>query len=272
MKLIDVHNHSSYSFDGDCSIEKMCEAAKKYELYAFAITDHADVNSKIDGFNGNNISMSIRDTNNLKGKFGDLKILSGFELGQALQNQSKTNELLSLNDVDFVIGSLHNADNEEDFYFMDFEKLSIEEVARNIDKYYKEIYEMVKVCDFDVLGHITYPFRYIYEAKSKNVNINIPIELYDEMIFEILKKTIEVSKGIEINTSGLRQKIGETMPGMKYAKMYHQLGGEIISIGSDSHNIATVGHGIKDAYVALKNIGFKYVTYFENRKPVMIQI
>ena len=79
-------------------------------------------------------------------------------------------------------------------------------------------------------------------------------------------------KALEINTSGLRQPIGKTMPTENYVRRFRELGGEFLTLGSDAHFTEHVGAGIDEGYAIAESCGFEYVTYFENRKPVQVKI
>ena len=80
-------------------------------------------------------------------------------------------------------------------------------------------------------------------------------------------------KGIEINTSGLRNpKIKETFPSLKYVKMFRELGGEIISIGSDAHTVEDLGTGTLEGIKLAEEAGFRYIAYFKERKPNFLKI
>ena len=92
------------------------------------------------------------------------------------------------------------------------------------------------------------------------------------MIADSLKTLIEKGKGIEINTSGLRQKYGDVFPSLKYVKLFRELGGEILSIGSDAHTVADLGSGITEGAKIALEAGFKYLCYFKERKPNFLKI
>ncbi|WMJ22618.1 histidinol-phosphatase HisJ family protein [Paludicola sp. MB14-C6] len=272
MKFIDCHNHSSYSFDAESSVYDMCLSAKRAGLTAFAITDHADVNVFEKYDIGNRIQNSLAEISNVKSQFSDMKIIAGIELGQPLQDTARANQLLSLEGLDFVIGSLHNLNKEKDFYYYDFKNASHEAIIDMLNRYYQELYDMAAHSDYDILGHITYPYRYYYQAKLTDCEIALPFESCKESITKILKEVIQRGKGIEINTSGLRQTMNKTMPSEDIIRLYRQLGGVYLSIGSDAHNANDVFKGIKDGHELAKRAGFQYVTYYENRKPVMLKI
>ena len=79
-------------------------------------------------------------------------------------------------------------------------------------------------------------------------------------------------KALEINTSGLRQPIGKTMPTEDFVRRFKELGGEYLTLGSDAHFTQHVGANIDEGYAIAERCGFEYVTYFENRKPVKVKI
>lgn len=272
MKLIDCHNHSKHSFDGAFSVIEMVSSAREKGISVYAITDHADTNFFKEHNLPSAIQNSIADINKLKNRFSDLKIIAGVELGQCLHDTKKAEIITSIDGLDFIIGSLHNVLGEKDFYHIDFKNESYDYIKDLLNRYFLELIEMAKCSDIDVLGHLTYPFRYIAKAMNNCKTLKIPLDIYDEQIYEVLKQTIESGKGIEINTSTFSSELGEPMPNEKYLKMYKQLGGEILSIGSDAHTIEKVGRNILEAHMMVQNIGFKYITYFENRKPIMIKL
>ena len=95
---------------------------------------------------------------------------------------------------------------------------------------------------------------------------------YKEIIQEILKEAIKRGIGIELNTSGFRNDVKEPYPSIDILKMYKNLGGEILTIGSDSHSIDFIGENFYDGVDILKSIGFKYIFKYEKRRPQGIEI
>ena len=115
---------------------------------------------------------------------------------------------------------------------------------------------------FCVYGHIDFISRYgIYKDNS------LKYRDYSDLIDEVLKTLINKNKGIEINTSGYRYKLNQTYPQYDILKRYKELGGEIITIGSDAHTPDYVGDHFEVAYEMLVKSGFKYITRFKNLKP-----
>ena len=135
-------------------------------------------------------------------------------------------------------------------------------------EYFESILENVNVFDnYDVYGHLDYVVRYSpYESR------HFDLKDYEDVIYEIMKSIIENGKGIEINTAGIRKNLGYSHPHKDILKMYKNLGGEIITIGSDAHACQHLGYKFEDVPELLKSTGFKYYTVFENRQPKFIYI
>ncbi len=118
-----------------------------------------------------------------------------------------------------------------------------------------------------VIGHIGYPARY-GDYDDNQMYYDESPELIDAM----LKKIIDKGFGIEINTSNFGRALDETMPPRSILQRYIQLGGEIITIGSDAHNITDIGKGYSRARDMLINFGVKYVCVFDKLKPEFIKL
>jgi len=146
-----------------------------------------------------------------------------------------------------------------------------EEFCRKlIDVYMDELIELSMVDCFDVMAHIGYPVRYTRKA---GINVDINVKTYGEKLAQVLKNLIERGKGIEINCSGFRNPlVGGTIPTLDVLKLYKDLGGEIITVGSDAHNIDQAGTGLREGFDILRDLGYKYVTVFEKRKPRFVEI
>ncbi|HCJ42353.1 MAG TPA: PHP domain-containing protein, partial [Ruminococcus sp.] len=170
--------------------------------------------------------------------------------------------------VDFIIGSVHQVIGEKDFYFIDYEKMSMNEIYSLLERYFTELHELCKTELFDVLGHITYCLRYM---KQRN-GIEADISRFDDIIADSFRTLAQNGKGIEINTSGLRQKYGQTFPTFESVKLYRQLGGEILTVGSDAHRTADLGKGIAEGIALAKAAGFDRVTYFKKHEPHFLKL
>ena len=98
------------------------------------------------------------------------------------------------------------------------------------------------------------------------------LSCFSDLIDELLRTMIDKGIGLELNTSGLRQSIAQTMPPIEYFKRYKELGGELVTIGSDAHNISFIGSGIEKGMQMLQEVGFDYFAFYRERQPRMIKI
>ena len=280
--LIDCHSHTYFSPDSSADPEQMVERAIELGLEAYAITDHCECNRwfGIDYYNaepnehdtydfGKDFERSLDCITKLKERYSDsINLICGVELGQAPQDFEIADKAVEDDRLDFVIGSIHELSNHPDFCFINYNSMLRRNIYIMLEDYFKEILKLCKWGKFDVLGHLTYTLRYI----KGDYGINVDHSIYDDLIAESFKVIIQNSKGIEVNTSGLRQKYGNSFPEYKYIKMYHDLGGEIISLGSDAHRVEDLGKGIEECKELVKKAGFKYLAYFKKHKPEFVRI
>lgn len=264
----DFHTHTAFSFDGDSTAEEMVLKAIELGMKNYAITDHVEANLFYDKEYGasESIAKAAEIIPALREKYADrISVSYGIELGQPVHDLSLSENILGKYDFDFVIGSCHNIRGYEDFYFLNYNELDYNFL---LDVYFEELLEMSEWGGFDVLGHLTYPLRYICGEYGKEVDMSA----YDGIIDEIFRALIKNGCGIEINTSGLRQKIGETMPPIKYIRRYRELGGKLLTIGSDAHRTDDLGKGIAEGIALAKEAGFSEIAVYKKRKPIMINI
>lgn len=257
--MFDYHMHSRVSFDGESDPTEMALAAKAAGLREICFTDHLDYSLRERhqdiSFTTDQYRSAYRGIS-----VPGLAIRNGVELGLTPWNTKEAAADAAAYPYDFIIGSIHHVD-ELDIYLPDF---WLDKSPREAERRYLEIMlECVKVHDnFDVLGHLTY----ISKSPSNPAPRIIPIADYREIVDEILRTLIRKGKGMEINTSGI-DKIGDFFPGAEYLLRFRELGGQIVTVGSDAHTPDRVGRQIPEALAVVKEI-FGYVCTFEGRKPV----
>lgn len=264
--LFDYHTHSTHSTDGHNNIFDLCHSAVKKGLREIAITDHFEPSP------GNEVYATYKPyaywielaiaSEIYKDK---LKVKLGIELGQPHHYLKASAEVLKSIPYDYVIGSAHKLKSGMDFSEFPYEQTTIEEVAQI---YLDELRNLITNADFDCIGHMDLIKRY-----SKSIYKNhVTLAVQHELLEQTFKLAIEKGRGIEINTSGLRQGIDETMPGFDVLKLYRELGGEILTLGSDAHFAFHVGDGLSYAIELARYAGFRYLTTFDKRCPKWINI
>ena len=267
--LSDFHIHTNFSSDCIVNPEEYIERAINLGMKEICFTDHVD----FDYPDENDKPMFKVDTdsyfktlNDLKEKYAEnIKIKIGIELGVNPSIYQKNTDYVTKYPFDFVIGSSHIVNGIDPYFPSYWENRPIDE---GIMDYYEAILQNVTFFnDYDVYGHLDYVRRYV---RDKSYVYN-DAKFYD-IIEMILKNIISKGHGIELNTRGLQEGFTPYIPTIAILERYKQLGGEIITIGSDSHKIRNLGYGFKTAKDILVNAGFKYYTSYEDRKPTFIPL
>ena len=257
--MFDYHMHSHVSFDGHDSGLAMALAAKAAGLKEICFTDHIDHDFDAEGHSMVFDPMVYAaEYDNLE--VDALKIRRGVEYGLKPYNRDTMQKDLQLRNFDFVLGSVHFV-NELDIYYPEFWRDKTVEQA--VQEFLKETLMCVQHHDdFDVLGHLSY----ICKARAHPDPKPLYLKDHREIADEILKILVQKGKGMEINTSGV-DRCGDFLPGEEFFRRFKELGGEIVTIGSDAHNTQRVGQYSDRACQMMKDI-FGYVCTFEGRKPI----
>ena len=266
----DYHVHSCKSFDADpgADILGICRASLELGLDEVALCEHYDVNWVAIGQNpevdfSDSRSQIEAAKTRLGGKGKNTRFLLGIELGQPHQCPEKAAEVLKKNDFDFVLCALHNAAGEQDFYYIDYENTSIPHLIGMFERYTEELCELANWGSFHALAHITYPVRYFFRH-----NIHIQMDKYDDLYLKLFRIIISRGIALELNASGLRKPINQPSPAYELMKLYKKAGGELVTVGSDAHNIADIFAKMPQACERLRELGFGYITAVENKKLV----
>lgn len=257
--MFDFHMHSKVSFDGHSTGREMAEAALAAGLKEICFTDHIDLDPLAEK------QIMIFDTAEYLAAYQDLEIPGlvirrGMEYGLLSDNQQMFREDLQRYPFDFVIGSVHFVEDVDPYFPTYWEGKDQVQAER---RYFEEILTCVQNHDdFDVLGHLTY----LGKTMSNPNKRPIPYSDYREMVDEILRTLARKGKGMEVNTSGM-DSCGAFLPTAEYLRRFKELGGQIVTVGSDAHNTQRVGQYCREAIEMVSDI-FGYVCTFAGRQPV----
>lgn len=262
--MIDYHIHSAVSGDCEVSMARMVKAAQNKGLREICFAEHLDLDfpSNIDFVV--NFDDYKKEFDAVKSKFPQMHIRKGIEAGLDMRTKDKLPSLLKGQDLDYVIGSLHIVFGQDPFYPEFWETFS---QKKAYEEYLRSSIECTAACDyFDVLGHLGYIAKFCpHEDKLMRYAD------FADAIDTLLNMLISKGKGLEVNTRGLSV-TSSTMPETHILERFFKLGGEIITIGSDAHTENTVGQDVNETLAKLKDIGFKYICAFDQRRPEFIPI
>ena len=269
----DYHVHSEYSDDSTYPLEQVIRDAIGMGMDEICITDHVDYGIKKDWDAGEEIAYrgsqplanvdyprymaALRD---MQSRYGDrIRIRVGLEFGIQTHTIPQFRALLTRYPLDFVILSIHQVENQE-FWTQEFQRGRTQQEYN--ERYYEELLAVVQQYQgYSVLGHLDLITRYDEQGVY-------PFERVRPLVEAILRRVIADGKGIEVNTSSHRYGLTDTTPSVAILQLYRELGGTILTIGSDSHAPAHLGTYIGEARALLRDLGFRQFCTFERMQPV----
>ncbi len=264
--MYDSHIHSKNSHDSKQSLDEICTTAIAKGLKAVSICDHADGGLSIQQNTIANIKNCIEDVKEARKKYGsELKVLQGVEIAEYLYDKENSDIVLGLCNYDVILGSVHTVlvDEFQDSYSrIDFsEKTPEDRINFLIKTYFGRMKDMVAKTDFDVLTHINCPFRYINGKYGRNIDVL----RFESDIREIFEMIIAKNIALEINTSGFSEDLQGLMPTPKLIEIYKNMGGKLLTLGSDAHASENIGKGFPQTKQMLMDMGFEGYCYYEKR-------
>ncbi len=263
----DIHVHSKYSTDSDTPMEEVVRQAIQMGLSYVCFTDHIDYDFPYEDIIFDfDVSDYMKEIGELRDRYGDrVKILAGVELGLQEHLGPKYRQLLRDYPFDFAIGSQHLVGGKDPYYPEVFDGKSDSFVYR---QYFEEMLTDLKAFhEFDTLGHLDYIVRY-GQTKARAYSYR----QYADVIDEILKLLVRYNLAIEINTAGLRKQLGFPNPHPDVLRRYRELGGTLVTMGSDAHRPHAMGFAFDTAKEILRSCGFTHTVYYEKRRPVFVKL
>lgn len=264
--LADCHLHSHHSGDSETPMEDMIKKALEAGLRTLCFTEHNDFDFP-DTPEGPGAAFTLNTDSylyellQLKEKYADrIQLLFGVELGLQPQVFRQNAVYANCYDFDFIIGSAHVCRGMDPYYPAFFEGRCEEEAYR---EYFESIYRNIRrFQNFDVCGHLDYVVRY-----GPNKDREYSYDRYRDIFDKILTFLIDEGKGLEVNTGGVKSGLAELHPCTDILKRYRQLGGELVTVGSDAHTPNHIGAYFDRAAAILKDCGFGYYCIYEKRTP-----
>lgn len=273
--LFDTHNHCQFSFDGKkTTVELSAAAALDRGIGGIVFTDHCDIYVPQECIEHGctqtqvfDIQAQQAEIDRIQAEYKDrLRILKGIEVGMYRSTRLQAQDLLKHHDFDQVIGSIHYLEESDPYYGGFFKDKDWKETY---GKYLETIYEeAVALGDFDIIGHYDYVARYApYQQDS------IRYRDFSDIFDTIFRYLIENGKGLEFNTKSCTGSRGRHVLRDKDVLLrYRELGGEIISLGSDSHSPLYVAENFEENAALLKSLGFRWTSHYEKRQLVQLPL
>jgi len=266
---MDYHTHTHFSWDSSMTPEELVARAAELGIRELAVTDHIEVEPGYHGADQYDWRAAWREVSAAREKYrGRLNVAFGVEVSFQSRYAGKIADLLRQAPFDFVLGSVHSVDG------IDYSTRAVEELeglARDplvaLEPYFRELTAAAESGLFDVIGHLEVFLRGGIDAWGRDLAARVW-----PRVRKCLGAIVRSGAGIEVNASGLRQGLRQTLPRSRVVRAYYALGGRVVTVGSDGHRPATVGYGIPRAVALLRRVGFEHLTAFRERRPVAVPL
>lgn len=253
--MFDSHVHTQFSTDSNMKIEDAIKKANSMDL-GITITEHMDLKYPDKNKFWFDVDHYFQDYS----KYRSDNLLLGMEMGMRSDCLEENRDLNNNYNFDYIIGSVHlvnDIDLYDEIFYTNRNKSEVYE------EYFKCMLQCVKLYDFvDSLGHIDYIARYA-RFSDPEIYYNEFLEYFDEILRVIIKN----NSVMEINTRRIGDK--NTIENLiKIYKRFRELGGEFVTLGSDSHYCDDIGKNFKDGERIAEICGLKIV-HFKERKMIL---
>jgi histidinol-phosphatase (PHP family) len=273
-----------------------CETAIARGMREIAFADHVDFEPLDECCGYLRPAAYLAEIERCRAIYGDqLTIRAGVEIGEAHVYRDQAAALLEAHEFDFVLGSLHWVDgrlHNDKRYF----------AGRTLDEglhaYFEELARLASEADYDVLAHLDTVRRAAYRAFGLKALDYAP---YKETIRRTLRTLVERGKGLEVNTvtvrlsasrlsgstersqslgkvstkshgEACRRGMGDPSPPLQVLRWYRELGGEILTFGSDAHTPDAIGSCFDVALEMVRTAGFTRLATFKQRQIHWVEI
>lgn len=252
--IVDSHIHTEVSSDSHLVLADAIRQADKLGI-GITLTEHIDLGYPVEG-------MFTFDRDEYFARYGQYKsdrVRLGVEIGMQTVYTADNRSIAEAHPFDYVLGSIHMVDGidiyNEEFYHGKPKKMTY-------GRYFESMIDCLKSDTYiDALAHIDYICRY-----ARYDDTEIEYRAFADYIDEVLHLVIEREIALELNTRRLY-----TAPQAAYMldtiyRRYYDLGGRLVTIGSDAHKAEAVGWAVSDAMALIDRWKLRPV-YYENRRP-----
>jgi histidinol-phosphatase (PHP family) len=263
---MDLHVHSTCSSDGLSSIGDYARQARSAGLWAIGFCEHVDFDPRDRDYHYLDLARYNQELAAAREAYPEVLLMQGIEITYQAGLDDEIRRWLSAHPWDYVLASVHLVDYDDGWAIVSEPETAQAYFTTHTCQaaylpYFEELLRAARSGLADALGHLDLVKRYgaahygPFEPRAFSAEIRT-----------VLRATVEAGMALEINTSGLRQSPGQTYPGLEVLRWYRELGGEIVTIGSDAHHIQELGASSLDAVQLARTAGFRAIAYFENRQ------
>lgn len=264
--MIDYHLHTGITIDATGTMEDYCKKAVILGFKHLCFTNHMEMDDALNEVY--DFAMDDGDIEDLLAKFNNLKpkypvdISFGVELGYQKKLESEIKDFSLRFPFDFVLGAVHKI----------IEGKIVEDMSKNrifdrypakvlYERYFKLLDKAIRTGIFDCMAHFDV---------VKRISPPVEYEKFEKHVISCVESLAEMDVAIELNTRDASK--GIFLPSKEILKLCFDSGVKKVTIGSDSHSPENLGTGICEGFKLLKQVGYKQVCIFKQRKPIFLNI
>lgn len=265
-QLFDHHMHSEFSADSTQNLEALVQQALQVGKTAFVTTEHYEPIYQETGFFCVDIPAYLQKMQQLQATYPEITIHPGIEIGYEPSKQQQTQSLIDSNQFSIVIISIHTLEGGEDIAGTTKKHGYWPYGTDVIQQYFEAAIDAVECLEgFQIFGHLDYVLRYVDRSEFKVAN-------YQALLTTFFEKLIAKQIALDINTSGWRYGLGYAHPQPEILALYRSLGGRLLCLGSDAHQIQDVNAEFASTLQMLANLGFEEITSYATGSAKQIRI
>jgi histidinol-phosphatase (PHP family) len=265
--LLDLHVHSTCSVDGTSSIAEYARRAAEMGLVEVGFCEHADFDPRDRSYGFLDLPRCDGEITAARAVVPGVRLRQGVEITYQFSLEADIRAWLAGHTWDVVVSSVHLVDYADGWAMISEPHANETYFASHSQReayvpYFEELLRAARSGLGDVLGHFDLVKRYGTAAYGR-----FEPAVFEDEVRSVLRAVIEAGMGLEVNASGIRQRPGEPYPGLEILRWYREMGGEVLTAGSDAHHIDDLGAGVGQALDLARAAGFRAITTFEARKP-----
>ena len=265
--MLDYHVHTDYSPDGKASMAAQCLAAIRAGVAEICFTEHLEYGAPLPQFAAQpRFGPWFEEIGRSRRAFPELRILAGVEAADIDTETERTLREIKRWPFDFVLLSQHIVDGMDPYEGKFFEGRI---QAQAYEAYARAVLESLRRFeDFDSLAHFGYVAKFApYDPSVRAFTRDFAPDEVDAVLTHLARQ----GKALEINTS--RMAMDMPIPGVPIVRRFSELGGELVTLGSDAHREDMVGAGLREAAQMAMECGIRYLARYEARvlTPVKLE-
>lgn len=160
---------------------------------------------------------------------------------------------------DYVIGSVHFLGEWDISDSRQLEKWEGKDRFKVYEQYYDAVQKAARTGFYNYIGHLDVIKRFNYKPEQDVIHL-------EDATLDVIRAE---GLAIELNASGLRMPVEEMFPSRRILEGC--ISREIpVTIGSDCHHPERLGQYLDQARALLKEVGFKQLATFKEKRRIMV--